>query len=237
MLEFSAELANRVIDELRATEEALEAKGRFTILYNEDGQPLAHPRGHEALAEATTFMPMPSQNMIRLTVESKVPEEASTIANVYMKEYEDFSREKARASVIAAREFLEKQAEKRQSEIEQLDRQWAAFATNNQVITQGAGGELLVEEYTELIARRDAIQFEIEQEQEGLRILRDQLAQFEPSLRENVQQEQVASGLRSEIRMLEQRIGALKADAAQYYVANEELEGDRERIRREFSRS
>ncbi len=234
VLEFSAELANRVIDELRDTEEALEAKGRFTLLYNEDGQPLPTHEVMEALAEATTFMPMPSQSMIRLRVESKVPEEASTIANVYMQEYEDFSREKARASVIAAREFLEKQADKRQNEIEQLDRQWAAFATNNEVITQGAGGELLVEEYTGLIARRDGIQFEIEQEQEGLRILRDQLAQFEPSLRENVQQEQVASGLRSEIRMLEERIGMLKADAAQYYVANEDLEGDRERIRRDF---
>ena len=234
VLEHSAELASRVVEELRATEEALDENGKFPLLYNETGASRSTNEVMETMAEAVSFTPMPSQNMITILVESKVPEEASTVANLYMREYETFSREKARASVSAAREFLEDQAEKRREEMQRLDRQWEAFAQSNQVVTQGMGGERLVAEYTELNGRRDALQFELEQEEEALRLLKNQLDQFEPGLRESVEQEQATSGLRSEIRTLEQRIGEMKAEAAQYYVANDGLEGNRDRIEREF---
>ena len=234
VLEHSAELASRVVEELRATEEALDENGKFPLLYNENGASRSTNEVMEQMAEAVSFTPMPSQNMITILVESKVPEEASTVANLYMREYETFSREKARASVSAAREFLEDQAEKRREEMQRLDRQWEAFAQSNQVVTQGMGGERLVAEYTELNGRRDALQFELEQEEEELRLLKNQLDQFEPGLRESVEQEQATSGLRSEIRTLEQRIGEMKAEAAQYYVANDGLEGNRDRIEREF---
>lgn len=234
VLEYSAELSSRVIEELRKTESALEEKGKFPLLYNEQGTERKTNEVMYALAQATSFRPMPSQSMIEFTVESKVPEEASTVANIYMKEYETFSREKARASVSAARDFLETQSEKRRAEIRQLEAQWEAFAKSNQVVTQGMAGERLVEEYTALSGRRDALGFELEHEREELRLLRDQLAQFEPGLRESVQQEQEASGLRSEIRILEERIGEMKAEAATYYVANEGLEGNADRIQRDF---
>lgn len=234
VLEHSAELASRVVEELRATEEALDENGKFPLLYDENGSSRSTNEVMEKMAEAVSFTPMPSQNMITILVESKVPEEASTVANLYMREYETFSREKARASVSAAREFLEDQAEKRREEMQRLDRQWEAFAQNNQVVTQGMGGERLVAEYTELSSRRDALEFELEQERESLRILRDQLDQLEPGLRQSVEQEQAASGLRSEIQTLEQRIGEMKAEAAQYYVANDDLEDNPDRIEREF---
>jgi len=234
VLEHSAELASRVVEELRATEEALDENGKFPLLYDENGSSRSTNEVMEKMAEAVSFTPMPSQNMITILVESKVPEEASTVANLYMREYETFSREKARASVSAAREFLEDQAEKRREEMQRLDRQWEAFAQSNQVVTQGMGGERLVAEYTELSSRRDALEFELEQERESLRILRDQLDQLEPGLRQSVEQEQAASGLRSEIQTLEQRIGEMKAEAAQYYVANDDLEDNPDRIEREF---
>ena len=234
VLEYSAELASRVVDELRTTEEALGQKNHFPILYDGSGRDLPTNQVIMKLLQSVRFQPMPSQNMIRLIVESKVPEEASTIANVYAAQYEAYSREKARASVAAAREFLEDQANKRRSDIRTLEGQWEAFAQSNQVVTQGLGGERLVAEYTELSARRDQLGFELDHEREALRILRNQLAQFEPGLRESVQKEQAATGLRSEIQVLENRIGEMRAEAAQYYVANDGLEGDVQRIQREF---
>lgn len=234
VLEYSAELATRVVDELRATEEALGETHRFPILYGADGSALPTNLVIVKLLESVTFRPMPNQNMIGMVVESEVPEEASTIANVYATQYEVFSREKARASVAAAREFLENQAEKRRAEIRSLEAQWEAFAQSNQVVTQGLSGERLVAEYTELTARRDQLRFELDHEREALRILKDQLSQFEPGLRESVQQEQAATGLRSQIQVLETRIGEMKAEAAQFYVANGGLEGDADRIERDF---
>ncbi|PEN12809.1 capsular biosynthesis protein [Longibacter salinarum] len=234
VLQYSAELASRVVAELRATESALEEKGKFPLLYGEDGQARSTNEVMSHMMQRVSFVPMQSQSMIQFTVESGVPEEASTVANLYSSQYEIFSREKARASVTAARDFLETQAEKRREEIRELEQQWETFAQNNQVVTQGIGGERLVAEYTELTARRDALRFELEQEEEALRLLRDQLAQFEPGLRETVQQEQEASGLRSEISVLERKIGEMRAEAAQYYVANDGLEGDTDRIETEF---
>ena len=234
VLEYSAELGTRVVEELRSTEEALGEKPRFPLLYDSEGHRLSTNEVLVKLSESVRFQPMPSQNMIGLTVESEVPEEASTVANLYAAQYESYSREKARASVSAARDFLEGQADKRRAEIQQLEAQWKAFAQSNQVVTQGLGGERLVAEYTELTARRDQLQFELEHEREALRILRNQLSQFEPSLRESVQQEQEATGLKSQIQVLEQRIGEMQAEAAQYYVANPGLEGNSGRIQRDF---
>lgn len=234
VLQFSADLTSRVVDELQATAEALGESADFPILYTADGKKRADNAVITAIMERVRFIPMPSRNMIQFVVESGVSEEASTIANLYMKQYEIFSREKARASVTAARDFLQDQAEKRRNEIRQLESQWESFAQNNQVVTQGLRGERLVAEYSQLSARREALTFEVEQQKEALRLLKEQLKQFEPGLRESVDQEQTASSLRSEISGLEQKIGGMRAEAAQYYVANEGLEDDRQRIEREF---
>ena len=56
----------------------------------------------------------------------------------------------------------------------------------------------------------------------------------EPELRDRVFVEREASGLRNEIGVLEQRIGELRAEAALYFVSNRNLEGNTERIKREF---
>lgn len=234
VLQYNAELASRVIDKMHATEDALEERNKFPILYGESGRELKTNEVMARFSEVLTFDAMPSQNMIRITAESKVPEEASTIVNILAEEYQLFSREKARASVNAAREFLEDQAEKRREDIRRLEQQWQAFAQTNQVVRQGMGGERVIAEYTDLNSRREALKFELQHEQEALRLLRNQLAQFEPTLGESVYEEQTAIGLRTEIRVLDERIGGLRADAAQYYVTNEGLEGDTARIRSDF---
>jgi capsular exopolysaccharide synthesis family protein len=234
ILRYSAELAERVAGELQATAEALGDADPFPILFGAEGEALTTNEVSTRLLEEVRFTALPAQSMIRVSVESSMPEEASTVVNIYAREYRTFSREKARASVTAAREFLEEQTEKRRQDIMRLEKQWEAFAQNNQVVTQGVDGQRLIEEYSELTARRDQLGFERDQEQSALRILEDQLQQFRPELQRNVKVEQETSGLRSEIGVLEQRIGEMRAEAAQYYVANPNLEGDAERIRTRF---
>ena len=234
LLRNSADLKRRIIASLKEREEAIGTKGYFPILWSEDGSEAGEYEIRARLRERSEFEPRSAENLIFISVESSVPEEASTLANLFAVEYKAYSQEQARASIRAAREFLEEQVEKRQDEIRRLEEQWKAFAQSNRVVTQGVDGQQVVAEYAALSARRDEIRFQLEHDRSTLELLQNQLNQFQPELREQVLVEREASGLESEISVLEERIGQLRAEAAQYYVANANLEGDSTRIARDF---
>jgi len=235
-LQNSLELARRVAKKLRATDEADGEARTFPILAPaEAGQGDAESGAARRVLEAAQFaLSEQNQNIIHITVESQRPEEASTLANLYAEEYKALSREKARAGIAAARQFLEEQAEKQRSKIRRLEQRWESFARQNQLAVQGQGGERLAQEYRRLQERRDEVEFEFEKERTQLDLLRRQLKQFQPQLRETVLEEQEASDLRSEIRALQKQITQMRVEAAQYYATNPSLEGDTTRIRNEF---
>ena len=235
-LQNSLELARRVAKKLRATDEADGEARTFPILVSsEAGQGDAESSAARRVLEAAQFaLSEQNQNIIHITVESQRPEEASTLANLYAEEYKALSREKARAGIAAARQFLEEQAEKQRSKIRRLEQRWESFARQNQLAVQGQGGERLAQEYRRLQERRDEVEFEFEKERTQLDLLRRQLKQFQPQLRETVLEEQEASDLRSEIRALQKQITQMRVEAAQYYATNPSLEGDTTRIRNEF---
>jgi Uncharacterized protein involved in exopolysaccharide biosynthesis len=232
----SLELARRVAKKLRATETADGAPHTFPILVPPDsGQAAEEYNVARQILEATQFTPSPEdRSIIHISVESRVPEEASTLANLYAEEYKDFSLEKARSGIEAARQFLEAQAETQRSKIRRLEQQWESFARRNQLPAQGEAGERLAQQYQRLQTRRDEFAFELKKEETQLGLLRRQLKQFQPQLQENVLKEQEAAGLRSEISALKEQITQMQVEAAQFYAANPKLEGDTTRIRNEF---
>ena len=236
LLQNSLDLARRVAEQLRATEEADGSSKTFPILYDAGtGEAASIHEVAQRILSRTSFTPSAGgQNIIRIAVESQVPEEASTIANLYAEAYKKFSLEKARASITAARDFLQNQADKQQQRIRDLEQQWKSFAQTNEVVAQGEDGSRVAAQYQQLQSRKDQLNFELEKEQTQLKLLRQQLNQFQPQLEESVLQSQETSGLRSEIQALEERIAQIRAEAAQYYVANPNLEGDTTRIRSEF---
>jgi len=235
VLQNSIELARRVTQKLQATEEAGGDTKTFPVLTAEgpeaDSSELAIAR---KILDKVEFVPQTDRNMIEVTVESRDPEEASTIANLYVQEYKKFSQEKARASVKAARTFLKEQADKQQEKIQQLDQRWESFARQNQLVERGAGGEQLASRFNELKARRDQLAFELKKNRTQIELLRQQLRQFQPELEESMARQQAASGLQSEIQALEQKIAQMRAEAATYYAANPDLEGDTTRIQNDF---
>mgnify|MGYP006274742087 CR=1 FL=1 len=234
LLQYSAELATRVAVRMKETAETVESTDYFPVLLDKQGNPLPDQKAGQAIMEKTSFNALSQEQMIRIAVRSEVPEEASAVANAYAEEYQQFSRERSRASVSAARNFLEQQAEKRKQEIRELERQWASFARQNNVMTQGEDGSRLIQEYTGLESRRSELQFQLEQEEQSLEILKNQLAQYQPELRSQVRQEQEASELQSAISAINEQIAQLRTQATQYYVANPELEGDTSRIQSDF---
>jgi len=234
LLQYSAELATRVASRLKETAKTVESEDYFPVLTDESGNVLSDQKAGQAIREKTSFVPLAQEQMIRILVRSEVPEEAAAIANTYADEYQKFTRERSRASVTAAREFLEEQAQKRRTEIRDLERQWANFARQNNVMKQGEDGSRLIQEYTGLETRRSELEFQLEQEQKALEILQDQLNQYEPELRNQVMQEQEASEMQSAISAINQQIAQLRTEATQYYVANPGLEGDTTRVQNEF---
>lgn len=231
VLRNSIELARRVAKKLRSAGEVDGNPQSFPVFADSATKvPASEHAVARRIRQKVKFTPRQDRNMIEIVATSEDPKEASAVANTYAKEYKEFSREKARAGVSAARELLEEQAKKQRRKIQQLEKKWESL--NNELIVQGS--DSLTSEYNELRSRRDQFAFELERKQTQLKLLRGQLRQVQPRLEESVLKDQKASGLRSEIQALEKRIARMRAEAAEYYAANPNLEGDTTRIRTDF---
>lgn len=225
VLENSVDLAERVVERLQKAATALGTDEHYPLLSAEGSERSLRQNAMELMGRMR-YQPQPDQNLVAIFAESTEPAEAVALANYYAEEYEQYTREGSRASIAAARSFLEDQVERRQDELQELERQWEAFAREKEVIVQGPEGERLVAEYATLGTRRDEARFLLEQEQASLQLLQQQLEQVEPGLQQLVQQEQAASSLEKEIGALDQRLADLKLQAEQYYAVNPDLRGN-----------
>lgn len=236
VLRNSFELARRVAETMRDTVQAEgTARASFPVFVDsESGDLVSTKEAAHRIMQKVTFAPESERDMIKITTESNEAREAAVISNVYAEEYRKRSREQARASVRAAREFLEEQAEEQRKKIQKLEEEWQSFAKENSLIAEGMEGERVVSRYDQLMNQRDEIQFELENQQTQLELLRRRLREIQPRLEANVLEQQEESGLQTEIGALEQKIADLRAQAAEYYATNPDLKGDTDRIRNQF---
>lgn len=229
-LENSGELARRVLETIQARADTM-GQATFTLLLPDEGETSVSEYDMRVrLHSMVRFEANGDQELIMIRVQSQDPHEAAVIANVYASEYKRFSQETARSSVVAARDFLEGQLEKRKEEMWEVEREWEVFARNNGVVTDGVDGQNVAREYAELQSRRDALRFQREQEQRTLSTLRSRLEQAEPDLRSSVLEEQRVRSLRTQIQSLENQIANLKTQAEQYYMNNPSLRGNESEV-------
>jgi tyrosine-protein kinase Etk/Wzc len=225
----SLELSERVVHRLQEAAAALGTNEHYPLLMEGESGTTSRKLAIR-LMKRMNFAPQPDRDLVGIYAESTAPEEATAIANFYAEEYERYTRETSRASIAAARSFLEDQTERRYSELQDLERQWESFAREKEVIIKGPEGERVVAEYAGLGARRDEAQFNLEQERASLRLLQEQLEQVQPGLQELVFQEQAASELENEILAIDQRLASLKIEAEQYYAVDPSLRGKEDRV-------
>jgi capsular exopolysaccharide synthesis family protein len=230
ILENSAELSRRVFRSLRAIADTSSAAAFPLFSPDEGQQAVDEVTIYDYLRANVFFEVVPTQSLISITARSESPREAATIANVFAEEYRRFNQEIAREGVVAARRFLEGQLEKRKSDIRQIEQDWEAFARTNAVATEGQDGQQVAQEYVQLQTQRDALQFELEQEQRMLSVMKSQFEKTRPSLRENVLGEQKVQSLRTQIQVLENQIAALKAQAEQFYINDPTLRDNEGRL-------
>jgi len=230
ILENSGELSRRVLATLRGIADTSQSVQFPLFRPDAEGRAADEYAIVERLQKNMTFAGLPEQGLIAISARSESPEEAAIVANVFAEEYRLFSQEIAREGVVAARRFLEGQLEKRKDDIQQIESEWELFARSNAVATEGQDGQQVAREYVELQTQRDALAFELEQEERLLTVMQSQLQKSQPNLRDNVLGEQKVQGLRTQIQVLENQIATLKAEAEQYYINDPTLRGDEARV-------
>jgi capsular exopolysaccharide synthesis family protein len=231
VLENSGELSRRVIETVRAVADTTQDIPFTLLATNEDGTSLTPYEEVLRLQEMVAFEAEPQQGLILVSVQSESAGEAALIANVFVQEYRAFSREMARSGVVAARDFLEGQLEKRKADIRDIEREWEAFAQSNAVATDGLDGQNVAQEYADLQTQRDKLTFELEQEKRALALFEEQMEKVQPGLRKSVLDEQKVQSLRTQIQALENQIAELKARSEQYYINDPSLRGNESRVR------
>ena len=228
-LRFSQDIRNRVGERLIESERVLGNGRYFPILAPIEGQDSVTVTQVAArLYEQVTFNGLGDQDMIAIVAASTVPEEAARIANYYAEEYERISLEESRASVVAARTFLEGQVSKLSGELDGIEDQIVAFSRNQRVPQQGEGGGVLVSRYAAYQAQRDQAQMLLEQERKALEVITDELAQVDPAALASPPPS--TSGLETEVAAYQQRVAELRLRAETYYANDPSLEGDEDRV-------
>lgn len=215
-LQHSAQLRYRVAERLLAVANTVD-EDRFFPMLVEDGRRADVATVAERLSRQVSFTPLMDQAMITIRATSTVPEEAARIANVYAEEYRQSSREASRASLAAARSFLEGQVERLGAELAEVDEQRVAVGLGRPV-EEAAG--------ISYRARYDDARLRLMQEQYALEVIDRELDRIGPVQAPR----QAPPGLEAEIAAYDQRIAELKLRAEVHYAANPDLLGNEHRV-------
>ncbi len=219
-LQRSTDLAQRVYDELEATAASLGTEEFFPVLQpeNRDGMP-----GWAEVSSRMSFGVI-GVGMIQITSVSTAPEEAAQLANVYAEEYAVQSRERARASLVAAREFLEVHIHRSDSLLTQLQREWERYSRDREIVAQGPAGERLVAEYSTLLGQREDIAFQRRKLSDTNEMIRAQLLNLNPN-----DDNSALERYQSRIATLEEAVAVKQAAIEAWFLEDPTLEGNPDR--------
>ena len=228
-LRYSQDVRNRVGKRLVESAEVLGREQYFPILSAAaERDSVTGPEVAARLYDQVSFNGLGDQDMISIVAVSTVPEEAARIANFYAEEYQQISLEESRASVVAARAFIEEQVNKLGTDLAGIDDQIVAYSQNERVPQRGADGGVLVGRYAAFQAQRDQAQILLEQARNALAVITDELAQVDPGALDA--RPPSTSGLETEVAAYQQRVADLRLQAETYYVNDPTLRGDEGRV-------
>ena len=223
-LQHSQELSRRVAARLIEADSVLNSRTFFPILEVSDGEEdLGVLDVAYLLFDRVTFESLREQDMIRITAVSSVAEEAARIANMYAEEYRKVTLEESRASVVAARTFLEEQVGNLSGELDEIDDQVVAFSQSRRIPERGYAGEQLVQQYASYRAQQDQTRLQIESQRHALNVITQELDRVSP---EEGYSRPRTQGLEAEIISFDQQIADLKIRTEPYYSVNPDLYGN-----------
>lgn len=145
-------------------------------------------------------------NVIRMTASDEDPELARLLANVYMEEYIELTREASRARVSASRAFLQKRAQELEQDLEAIEQDIQAFQRREDAVSLDQRESSLANRIADAESELEQARIELRMEETSLESLRQEL----DSIRPEQLSQQVGSTVKQEIEALESKIAELE---------------------------
>ena len=215
----SGDLSRRVASRLQDVALNLGSDSLFSALRSVGGPPPTVDEISLRLRTMVLFMPA-EQSMISMKALSPSKYEAVRLVNIYAEEYKKIEKERSRARLANARDFLRARLDERREELTALDYEWKAVITGGEASTQGTAGEMLLQQYGQLTTKLQSNEIQLETEQKLLEHLKGEYARVAPNL-----VNRVSSGADKEIEALQSVIADLKVEAEEYYLRDPSRRG------------
>lgn len=214
----SLDIARRVAQRLLVVREAYPD---FTIFNTEGDEVLGAVDVARRLQEDYVSVEQPRRevNVVRVTVQSNVPQEAKMIANLYAEEYTARNLQVSREEAAGLRRFLEAQLRSREDSLRATEQALQAYQERENAVDLSTETEQLAQQMALLQTQRDQAQVELEMVQARLASLRDQIRAIEPRLTERV----ASTGLEQHLADLTEQITDLEVKIALKYAQNPSL--------------
>lgn len=242
ILRNSESLRRAVAERLMAQEQVPGTERLIDLLSMEDGTRRSVGEVAARLAARVQFETASREtDVLRIVAESTDPGEAALLSNLYMEEYLELTQEASRARLTASREFLEKQATRRENELEAVEKKIQAYESEEGAVALDQEGQYVVNRIAEVEASRDEARVELRMRKASLSSLEDELASISP---EQLSQ-RVGSGLEEEVEALQSKIAELELSRKQLALEQDasvaadsmqmaQIDGRIERLREEM---
>jgi capsular exopolysaccharide synthesis family protein len=132
------------------------------------------------LSGEVEFTPIRESDIIRITAQSTVPEEAALIANVYTQVYVSRNLNTSRMRSQAVSEFLQGQFQSKRGVLDAAESDLQKYMKRTGVVSLDAEGNKVVEQLSALEAQRDGLQVERTSKLKILASYKEELASQEP---------------------------------------------------------
>ncbi|PSQ66746.1 MAG: hypothetical protein BRD25_01915, partial [Bacteroidetes bacterium QH_1_61_8] len=173
-----------------------------------------------------------SADAINISVKGVSASEAALIANLYAQEYINYNERKSKESARSTRKFLEQQSKKFRNRVNRAEQRLEKFMREENAVALDQETQQIVQQISEMQARRDELQIELDMESSALQSLKEELANIRPNLAERI-----ASGLGEELSQVQKEKAEVAAEINAVRRNNPNLEpGDSSPKAREFAR-
>ncbi len=150
--------------------------------FGEDKKPASVPEIAGVLGGAVQIEQKRGLDIIDISVESKEPQEAALIANVYAVEYLKYNLEISRDQLIFIREFLDGQRKEKKEQLNEAEEILRSYQERGGIIALDQQAQTLIQQLAQFEAQKNAVQIELEASTEILKQYRKELSKQDPKL-------------------------------------------------------
>ena len=174
---------------------------------------------------------------MRIVVTNSNPAQASVIANLYAEAYITRTKERSRESMKASRQFLERQADKLEDDVQAIEGRIEDYMQAHEAVSLDQASSTVVSRITELESRRSELQIELNMKRAALNNLEKELADAEPQLAERL-----SSNVNEQLEQVQKEKAELEHQISLIKRRNPGLNGggtrarELQRMRREVAR-